>query len=119
PNSASARVVDDKHHVREVNKFANDILGGDPPKDPPPPPPPPRKPRQSKPGPPRHVVATAGNATARVSWQPAAANGSAITKYVVEADGKTYDVGANQRSLEITGLTNGQTYRFTVYAVNA
>ena len=119
PNSAIAQVVDDKHQVREVNKFANDVLGGDPPKDPPPPPPPPRKPRVSPPGPPRKVVATAGNATARVAWQPAAANGAAITKYVVEVDGKTYDVGANQRSLEVTGLTNGQTYRFTVHAVNA
>jgi hypothetical protein len=119
PNSGSARVVDDQHHVRDVNKYANDILGGDPPKDPPPPPPPPRKPRVSPPGPPKSVLATAGNATARVSWQPAAANGAAISRYVVEADGKTYDVGANQRSLEVTGLTNGQTYRFTVHAVNA
>jgi hypothetical protein len=119
PNSGSARVVDEQHHVREVDKYANDILGGDPPKDPPAPPPPPRKPRVGPPGPPKSVVATAGNATARVSWQPAAANGAAISKYVVEADGKTYDVGANQRSLEVTGLTNGQTYRFTVHAVNA
>jgi Fibronectin type III domain len=119
PSSPYAQVVDDKGKDRTVDKYANDILGGDPPKDPPPPPPPPRKPRVSPPGPPKSVVATAGNATARVSWQPAAANGAAITKYVVEADGKTYDVGANQRSLEVTGLTNGQTYRFTVHAVNS
>ena len=45
PNSATAQVVDDKHQVREVDKYANDVLGGDPPPDPPPPPPPPRKPR--------------------------------------------------------------------------
>jgi hypothetical protein len=119
PNSGSARVVDDKNQVRTVDKYANDILGGDPPKDPPPPPPPPRKPRVSPPGPPKSVVATAGNTTARVTWQPAAANGAAISKYVVEADGKSYDVGANQRALDVTGLTNGQTYRFTVHAVNA
>lgn len=119
PNSPEARVVDDKNQVRSVDKFANDILGGDPPKDPPPPPPPPRKPRVGPPGAPKNVVATAGNATARVSWQPAPANGAAIGKYVVEADGKTYDVGANQRSVEVTGLTNGQSYRFTVHAVNA
>jgi Fibronectin type III domain len=119
PNSPEARVVDDKNQVRPVDKFANDILGGDPPKDPPPPPPPPRKPRVGPPGAPKNVVATAGNATARVSWQPAPANGAAISKYVVAADGKTYDVGANQRSVEVTGLTNGQTYRFTVHAVNA
>jgi hypothetical protein len=119
PNSSVAQVVDDKHHVRSVNKYANDILGGDPPKDPPPPPPPPRKPRVAPPGAPKSVVATAGNTTARVSWQPAAANGAAISKYVVEVDGKSYDVGAQQRALEVTGLVNGQTYRFTVHAVNA
>lgn len=119
PNSSVAQVVDDKHQVRIVDKYANDILGGDPPKDPPPPPPPPRKPSVGKPGAPSRVVATAGDTTARVSWRPAAANGATITRYVVEADGKRYDVGANQRSLEVTGLVNGQTYRFKVHAVNA
>lgn len=119
PKSSVARVVDDKHRVRPVDKYANDILGGDPPKDPTPPAPPPRKPRVSPPGPPTNVVATAGDTTARVSWRPAASNGAAITKYVVETDGKTYDVGANQRSLEVTGLINGESYRFTVHAVNA
>ncbi|RQW83378.1 hypothetical protein DKL51_31710, partial [Micromonospora globispora] len=29
PNSATARVVDDKNQVREVNKYDNDVLGGD------------------------------------------------------------------------------------------
>ncbi|PZF83300.1 hypothetical protein C1I99_31105, partial [Micromonospora deserti] len=37
PDSATARVVDDKHQVREVDKYANDVLGGDPPPAPPPP----------------------------------------------------------------------------------
>nr|MDT0659751.1 fibronectin type III domain-containing protein [Micromonospora sp. DSM 115978] len=117
PNSSTARVVDDKHQVREVDKFANDVLGGDPPPAPPPPPPP-KKPTVSKPSAPRSVKASAGNGEARVSWQPAAANGSAITRYVVTGDGRSFDVGANQRSLEITGLTNGETYRFSVHAVN-
>jgi hypothetical protein len=40
-------------------------------------------------------------------------------KYVVEGDGKSREVGAGQRSLDVTGLTNGQPYTFTVYAVNA
>ena len=61
PNSSTARVVDDKHQVREVNKYANDVLGGDPPPAPPPPPPP-KKPRVGKPGAPRSVTAAAGNA---------------------------------------------------------
>ena len=42
PASATARVVDDTHQVREVDKYANDVLGGDPPPVPPPPPPPPK-----------------------------------------------------------------------------
>ena len=82
PDSATARVVDDKHQVREVNKYANDVLGGDPPPVPPPPPPP-KKPRVGKPSAPRSVTAAAGNAQARVSWRPAAANGAEIIKYVV------------------------------------
>jgi hypothetical protein len=118
PNSATARVVDDKHRVRVVDKYANDVLGGDPPPDPPPPPPPPKKPTVGPPGPPRNVTATAGNAQVRVSWRPAAANGSAITRYVVTGAGRTHQVGAEQRALVVTGLTNGETYRFTVHAVN-
>jgi hypothetical protein len=116
PSSSTARVVDEQHHVRVVDKYANNILGGDPP--PPAPPAPPQKPTVGKPGAPRSVTASAGNTTARVTWMPAPANGSAITKYVVEGDGKSHTVGANVRSLELTGLVNGTTYRFTVYAVN-
>ncbi|GIG88333.1 hypothetical protein Pen02_32690 [Plantactinospora endophytica] len=118
PNSAVARVIDDKHQVKDVNKYANDILGGDPPPNPPPPPPPP-KPVISKPSAPKSVTAAAGNAQARVNWRPAAANGAAITRYVVQGAGRTFEVGANQRSLEVTGLTNGETYQFSVHAVNS
>ena len=39
PNSSGARVVDDKGRVKVVDKYANNILGGDPPPNPPPPPP--------------------------------------------------------------------------------
>ncbi|WP_233513741.1 fibronectin type III domain-containing protein [Micromonospora craterilacus] len=119
PDAATARVVDDRHQVREVDKYANDVLGGDPPPDPPPPPPPPKKPEASKPGAPRSVTAAAGNAQARVSWRPAAANGAEIIRYVVEGAGQRLEVGANQRSVEVTELTNGETYRFSVHAVNA
>ncbi len=118
PDSATARVVDDRHQVREVDKYANDVLGGDPPPAPPPPPPP-RKPKVGKPGPPRSVTAAAGNAQARVSWRAAAANGAEITKYVVTGGGQRVEVGANQRAVQIEGLTNGETYRFSVFAVNA
>ncbi|MCW3817761.1 fibronectin type III domain-containing protein [Micromonospora sp. DR5-3] len=118
PNSSTAQVVDDKNHVRDVNKYANDVLGGDPPPVAAPPPPP-KKPKVGKPGAPRAVTAAAGDASARVSWQAAAANGAEITKYVVEGAGQRHEVGANQRAVEITGLTNGETYTFEVHAVNA
>jgi hypothetical protein len=120
PGSATARVVDNAHGVRTVDKYADDVLGGDPPPAPPTPPPPakPRKPVVSTPGPPRTVRAAAGNAEARVTWQAAAANGAEITRYVVVGAGRTFQVGANQRSLDVTGLVNGQTYRFDVHAVN-
>ncbi|WP_433727387.1 fibronectin type III domain-containing protein [Actinoplanes sp. CA-051413] len=121
PGSSTARVVDNAHQVRVVDKYADDVLGGDPPPTPPDPPPPPQKPKKppvAKPGAPRNVRAAAGNAEARVSWQAAPANGAEITKYVVEGADKTFQVGANQRSLNVTGLTNGETYRFAVHAVN-
>lgn len=120
PGASSARVVDNAHNVRTVDKYADDVLGGDPPPvpDTPPPPPKPAKPEVDKPGAPRSVRAAAGNAEARVSWQAAEANGAAITRYVVEGDGRTFQVGANQRSLNVTGLTNGETYKFEVHAVN-
>ncbi|MFC0526058.1 fibronectin type III domain-containing protein [Phytohabitans kaempferiae] len=117
PNSQNATVVDDKHDVRTVDKYANDVLGGDPP--PPPPPPVKKDPPVGKPGAPRSVTATGGNAEVTVSWRSANPNGADITKYVVEGDGKTIEVGASQRSVRITGLVNGQEYRFSVHAVNA
>ncbi|GAA4440277.1 hypothetical protein GCM10023170_012750 [Phytohabitans houttuyneae] len=116
PNSQNATVVDDKHEVRTVDKYANDVLGGDPP--PPPPPPQKQDPPVGKPGAPRSVVATGGNTEVTVGWRSANPNGADITKYVVEGDGKTIEVGASQRSVKITGLVNGQEYRFSVHAVN-
>jgi hypothetical protein len=116
PNASTARVIDDNHRVRVVDKYADDVLGGDPP--PAPPPPRPKKPTVSTPSAPRSVTAAAGDAQVKVSWLPAVANGAAIVRYVVEGAAKPIQVGAAQRSVEITGLTNGQTYRFTVHAVN-
>ncbi len=118
PNSSGARVVDDKGRVKVVDKYANNILGGDPPPNPPQPPPQ-KPPTVGPPSAPSKVSATAGNAAVHLTWGPANPNGSPITKYVVEGDGKVHEVGANQRALDITGLTNGQQYVFTVYAVNA
>jgi hypothetical protein len=117
PSSSSAEVIDNRGKVKLVDKYANNILGGDPP--PPAPPPPPQKPPVSAPGAPANVRAAAGNASAHITWSAAPANGAAIMKYVVEGDGKPHEVGADQRSLDVPSLTNGQQYTFTVYAVNA
>ncbi len=118
PNSSSARVVDNKGRVKAVDKYANNILGGDPPPNPPAPPPQ-KPPTVGPPSAPSKVNATAGNAAVHLTWGPANPNGSPVTKYVVEGDGQVHEVGANQRALDLTGLTNGQQYVFTVYAVNA
>jgi hypothetical protein len=117
PAAANARVINDQHQVKSVNKFANDILGGDPPPPAPPvtPPPPPI----GKPSAPGNVAAAAGDGQVRLSWNKANDGGTKILKYIVEGNGQTFEVGANQRSLTVTGLVNGQSYTFTVKAVNA
>jgi hypothetical protein len=117
PGAASARVVDKHGRVKVVDKYANNIVGADPP--PVPPPTPPKAPTIGPPSAPVRVVATAGNATVHLTWGPANPNGSPILRYVVEGDGQVHQVGANQRALDIGGLTNGKQYTFTVYAVNA
>ncbi|HEX5741995.1 MAG TPA: fibronectin type III domain-containing protein, partial [Pilimelia sp.] len=115
PSSSAARVVDDRHEVRAVDKYADGVLGADPPPDPPQPP----RPRVGPPGAPWGVVATAGRSQARVSWRGAAANGAAITRYVVTGADRTFTVGAAQRQVVVPALRNGRAYRFSVYAVNA
>ncbi|WP_092546292.1 fibronectin type III domain-containing protein [Actinoplanes derwentensis] len=122
PGSSTARVVNDQHTVRTVDKYDDDVVGGDPPQVKAEPEKPkeqkPKKPVVSKPGAPRAVRAAAGNTEVRVTWQAANPNGAAITRYVVTGADKTFPVGAEQRSLVVTGLTNGETYRFEVHAVN-
>ncbi len=117
-DSDTAQVVDRKHKVSEVDKYPNDVPGGDPPPPPPPPPTPPVPP-VGPPGAPANVVAAAGNASVHLTWGAAPANGSPVLKYVVEGNGTSVDVGADQRALDITGLVNGTTYQFSVKAVNA
>ena len=75
---------------------------------------------------PTNVTATAGNASATVSWTAPANGGSSITSYTVTpyvegvAQPATTVTGSlPATSATITGLTNGATYTFTVSATNA
>ena len=81
-------------------------------------------PSSGVPGPPTNVTATAGNATATVSWS-APQSGGAPTSYVVTPYiGATAQTPINVNGsppatqVTITGLTNGTTYTFTVTAKN-
>lgn len=67
------------------------------------------------------VTAIAGDANVSLSWTVPANNGSAIIGYRIdEVNGAVppVNVAGSVTSLVRTGLTNGQTYRFTVSARN-
>lgn len=72
------------------------------------------------------TAAAAGPTSATVRWTAPANGGSAITGYTVRVlNAANVQVGAlrpaaaGSTSLVVTGLTNGQAYRFTVTAANA
>jgi hypothetical protein len=75
------------------------------------------------PAPPTGVTAVAGDGQATVSWTPPADDGgSPIIEYRIAGRGVTYDMtatGASATSVVFTGLTNGETYKFKVEAINA
>ncbi|HET6559119.1 MAG TPA: right-handed parallel beta-helix repeat-containing protein [Prolixibacteraceae bacterium] len=75
------------------------------------------------PGAPTSVVATAGNASATVTFAaPASNGGSAITGYTVTsipAGGTDMNAGSTSLTHTISGLTNGTSYTFTVKAANS
>ena len=76
------------------------------------------------PGAPTAVSAIAGDASATVTWTaPASDGGSAITDYRITPDDGAplapVSVGSDATSFEVSGLTNGTAYTFTVAALNS
>jgi hypothetical protein len=70
------------------------------------------------PGAPTITSATSGLGSATIAWSAAAANGNPVTGYVITPSvGSPISVGA-VTSHTITGLTNGDSYTFTVKAIN-
>jgi fibronectin type III domain protein len=66
------------------------------------------------------VTATAGNASATVSFTaPASNGGSPITSYTVTASPGGATATGSASPITVTGLTNGTSYTFTVTATNA
>src|SRR5439155_24392358 len=65
------------------------------------------------PGAPTAVTATAGNASATVSWTaPPSDGGSAITSYTVTSSPASASATVAGTSATLTGLTNGTAYKF-------
>jgi uncharacterized repeat protein (TIGR02543 family) len=72
------------------------------------------------PGAPTISGATAGNASATVSWNaPGSNGGSAITGYTVTSSPGAKTCTTTTTSCSVTGLTNGTAYTFTATATNA
>ncbi|MCX6388399.1 MAG: fibronectin type III domain-containing protein [Solirubrobacterales bacterium] len=76
----------------------------------------------TNPGAPTGASATAGNASASVSWTaPSSTGGASITAYTVTSSpgGKTCTTNGAGRSCSVTALANGRSYTFTVVATNS
>jgi hypothetical protein len=125
-NTNAAVVVSSDGNARLAEKDRDDILGGDaPPED--------ESggdegdedgdeesaPEVGPPGAVTDLGGTVGDGLINLSWNAAPNNGSALTKYVVEGAGETWELSPSQRVLEVGDLENGTPYTFTVTAHNA
>lgn len=72
-----------------------------------------------KPAPPllSPVAGQPADGAVNLSWTPGSANGSPISDYEVDYNGQTKSCGA-VTTCDVTGLTNGKTYSFSVKAKN-
>ncbi len=125
-NTNAAVVVSSDGNARSAEKDRDDILGGNAP---------PEEetggdegdeegddesaPEVGPPGAVTNLGGTVGDGLINLSWDAAPNNGSALTKYVVEGAGQTWEIAPDQRVLEIGDLENGTPYTFTVTAHNA
>lgn len=73
----------------------------------------------SVPNAPTSVVATAGDASASVAFVAGANNGSAITNFTLTSNPGGLTASGNSSPINITGLTNGTSYTFTIVATNS
>ncbi|NUT20419.1 MAG: hypothetical protein HOV77_14630 [Hamadaea sp.] len=100
----------------------SDKPGGEPTKHPASPRPSPTvRAEPQRPGPPVPVTALAGDGRVRLSWGKAKPGSAAVQAYTVtweEGGGGRVQVGGTTVQTTITGLANGTSYRFRVYATN-
>ena len=69
---------------------------------------------------PTNVVAVAGNGSVTLSWEPPSNDGgSMITTYIVTYRDGTVSTGSRLITYVMTGLTNGESYTFTITASNS
>lgn len=68
---------------------------------------------------PRSISAVHGNGSARLSWTPPSSLGGSAVTYTVTITGGPVVCTTGELSCNVTGLVNGQSYSFNVYATNS
>lgn len=68
---------------------------------------------------PRSISAVHGNASARITWTPPSSLGGSAVVYTVSIAGGPVVCTTGDLSCNVTGLVNGQSYSFNVYATNS